>query len=76
MLVLCLNSFFFFFKKKKGFHTRFELVLFLKKKKKFVGAGIFGLVSILMQRQAGELVGMSALTGFATLAVSVLFDYQ
>jgi hypothetical protein len=29
-----------------------------------------------MQRQAGELVGMSALTGFVTLAVSVLFDYQ
>ena len=43
---------------------------------KFAGAGIFGLVSILMQRQAGELVGYSALTGFATLAVSVLFDYQ
>jgi hypothetical protein len=43
---------------------------------KFAGAGIFGLVSILMQRKAGELVGYSALTGFVTLAVSVLFDYQ
>ena len=43
---------------------------------KFAGAGIFGLVSILMQRQAGDLVGYSALTGFLTLAVSVLFDYQ
>ncbi len=43
---------------------------------KFVGAGIFGLISILTQRQAGELVGYSALTGFLTLAVSVLFDYQ
>ena len=43
---------------------------------KFAGAGIFGLISILMQRKAGELVGYSALTGFVTLAVSVLFDYQ
>merc|ERR1711991_59504 len=43
---------------------------------KFAGAGIFGLASILMQRQAGDLVGYSALTGFLTLAVSVLFDYQ
>lgn len=43
---------------------------------KFAGAGIFGLISILMQRQAGDLVGYSALTGFLTLAVSVLFDYQ
>ncbi len=43
---------------------------------KFAGAGIFGLLSILMQRKAGEMVGYSALTGFVTLAVSVLFDYQ
>jgi len=43
---------------------------------KFVGAGIGGLVSILMQQMAGELAGYTALTGFLTLAVSVLFDYQ
>ena len=43
---------------------------------KFSGAGIFGLVSILMQQMAGELAGYTALTGFATLAISVLFDYQ
>jgi hypothetical protein len=43
---------------------------------KFVGAGVFGLVSILMQRMAGDLAGYTAITGFLTLAVSVLFDYQ
>jgi len=43
---------------------------------KFAGAGIFGLASILMQRMAGEMAGYTALTGFLTLAVSVLFDYQ
>lgn len=43
---------------------------------KFVGAGMFGVISLLMQRQAGEVVGYSALGGFVGLLVTVLFNYQ
>lgn len=43
---------------------------------KFVGAGIVGVISILMQRQAGELAGYSALFGFVGLLITVLFNYQ
>jgi hypothetical protein len=43
---------------------------------KFVGAGVFGVISLLMQRQAGEVVGYSALGGFVGVLVTVLFNYQ
>lgn len=43
---------------------------------KFVGAGIFGVLSILTQRQAGELAGYSAIGGFVGMLTTVLFNYQ
>ncbi len=43
---------------------------------KFVGVAIYGVISVMLGRQAGELVGYSTLASFCGLLVTVALNYQ